>query len=304
MFCLSVAAVATGCSTPYMVDRARDAADIFTATTGMGAGAKARVGPVQLGAIANADMLGLRGGKCGDVVWYETCTRDVLAPWPRKDGMFGEERFAHEAKRDVTNTRGKDFAATAPLPVLGFSKQPEYYTQIDIVIGVLGSLRLGFNPGELLDFILGWTTLDIYGDDLKETEEDEVTIAKAWLAHISRAGTPLSRAMAHMSDEVNFDGELVSDRTGVQDQVAQMRKLLTSPAFRFELADFRHLNKGEVDKLMSTSEHSTKYRLTAPRTQSMVLFHIRLTLKSTSESTTDEIYLGFDSERKLISMFD
>jgi hypothetical protein len=31
---------------------------------------------------------------------------------------------------------------------------------------VAGGLRVGFNPGELVDFLLGWTTLDIYNDDL------------------------------------------------------------------------------------------------------------------------------------------
>ena len=39
------------------------------------------------------------------------------------------------------------------------------HTQIEAAIGIGPSLRLGFNPGELLDFILGWTTVDIYGDD-------------------------------------------------------------------------------------------------------------------------------------------
>ncbi len=30
------------------------------------------------------------------------------------------------------------------------------------------TLGLGFNPGELLDFILGWTTLDIFKDDIEK----------------------------------------------------------------------------------------------------------------------------------------
>ena len=138
----------------------------------------------------------------------------------------------------------------------------------------------------------------------RSRQENEVAIAKAWLADLSRASTPLSKAMAYMSGEVNFDGELVSDKADIEDHVKQMRTLLTSPAFRFELRDFRHLSKGEADKLMSTSKHSTKHRLTAQRTQSMVIFHLRGTLKSTNESHTDEIYLGFDSEQKLISMFE
>ncbi len=35
------------------------------------------------------------------------------------------------------------------------------------MIGLGGTLRLGFNPGELLDFLLGWFTIDIYNDDIE-----------------------------------------------------------------------------------------------------------------------------------------
>ena len=41
-----------------------------------------------------------------------------------------------------------------------------YLTQVEAVVGLGPSIRLGFNPGELLDFILGWVTLDIFNDDL------------------------------------------------------------------------------------------------------------------------------------------
>jgi hypothetical protein len=40
-----------------------------------------------------------------------------------------------------------------------------FFTQLDVSVGLFGSLRLGFNPGELLDLILGFTTLDIFADD-------------------------------------------------------------------------------------------------------------------------------------------
>ena len=36
----------------------------------------------------------------------------------------------------------------------------------DLFTALGRTLRFGFNPGELLDFILGWFTIDIYGDDL------------------------------------------------------------------------------------------------------------------------------------------
>ena len=40
-----------------------------------------------------------------------------------------------------------------------------FYTQIEVAAGAGGSVRLGFNPGELLDFLFGWLGADLYGDD-------------------------------------------------------------------------------------------------------------------------------------------
>ena len=184
-----LSALCSGCATSgYVGDRMRDAGDVFTATAGMGFGAKARVGPIQAGALYNIDMWGLRGGDFGSVPWYETCTRDGLFPFPAnwieypmvKAGHFGHETFAHNCRHATSWQRGKGFIAHAPLPILGVAKQPEYYTQIEVVVGMFGSIRLGFNPGELLDFALGWTTLDIYSDDIrkrKTIEQAESTVS-------------------------------------------------------------------------------------------------------------------------------
>lgn len=160
-----LAMLCSSCATTgYLGDRMRDAGDVFTASVGFGAGAKARVGPLQTGALLNIDMWGLRGGQLGEIAFYETLTRDSLQPW-LIHGTFGEERFVYQATREMPCKRGKGFIAKAPLPVLALADQPEYYTQIDVVIAIIGSLRLGANPGELLDFLLGWTTIDFYGDD-------------------------------------------------------------------------------------------------------------------------------------------
>jgi len=45
-----------------------------------------------------------------------------------------------------------------------------YYTEGEVALGCHYTVRLGVNPGELLDFLLGWTTLDIYGDDLEHAK--------------------------------------------------------------------------------------------------------------------------------------
>lgn len=165
--CIILLALLSGCASGgYIRNRGRDAADIFTATVGIGAGAKARIGPLQLGVIGNVDMWGLRGGQFGDVAYYETYTRDFLLPWP-SDGLFGEERYEYQFVRGLPKRRGKDYIAKSRIPLIGTANQSEYYTQIEVVVAIGGSLRVGFNPGELLDFLLGWTTVDIYEDDIE-----------------------------------------------------------------------------------------------------------------------------------------
>lgn len=43
-----------------------------------------------------------------------------------------------------------------------------YIYQFELAIGVYGGIRVGFNPAELLDFMLGLTTIDLFEDDAKE----------------------------------------------------------------------------------------------------------------------------------------
>lgn len=40
-----------------------------------------------------------------------------------------------------------------------------YFTQVEISFGLFGGTRVGLNPGEFLDFVLGWFGLDLFGDD-------------------------------------------------------------------------------------------------------------------------------------------
>ena len=176
---VSLAAFTSGCVTPYMVDRGRDAADIFTATAGVGAGVKARVGPVHVGLLVNRDISGLRSG--------------VFCPyWGNEKGIVALDfdyfiipscwGWAWDLFEPchVPEERGKHIdACSGHVPFLYLSSttgdrlMPHEYTQIDIVGGIGGTLRLGFNPGELLDFILGWTTIDIYNDDLEQRKRKE-----------------------------------------------------------------------------------------------------------------------------------
>lgn len=188
---VSLSLVVSGCATPYMKNRMRDAADIFTCAYGAGGGAKLRVGPLNTGMLLQWGQGGLKGGEwqAGSLHSAELLT--TVIPFPPKDKrlpawVLGVEHFT--PCNMTTYRRGKGYLATSRFPFITTGLEPtslvdlsgkvqnvspgpypfSYWTQVETFLGLGMGLRLGFNPGELLDFILGWTTLDIYGDDIEE----------------------------------------------------------------------------------------------------------------------------------------
>lgn len=187
---LTLIAFASGCTTPYMMDRKRDALDICTFTTGMGGGAKCRVGPIQAGLFFNTDYEGIRGGahiykKSIGKLPVRTEDMDMTATLPilPTHGGFGLHSIEMFGDAEVGKYyRKKQFkAGGAIIPGLVvtmsgadniwgcLTSSPSYYTQIDIAGGLVGTIRFGLNPGELLDFLCGWFYIDIYGDDIGES---------------------------------------------------------------------------------------------------------------------------------------
>jgi hypothetical protein len=186
---LGMLAAGSGCvsARAYFHDRWRDAKDVFTVTAGTGGGAKVRVGPVQVGVFLNSDYTGLRGG-AGFYLKDKVAKRldeqriaDFVSPIPipgpcvvlASDEVFDPGWISGDGENcdPIAEQRGKYFRARSSIPFVSGADRPEYFTQIEVAAGIGCTLRLGFNVGELLDFLLGWTTLDIYGDDLEARKE-------------------------------------------------------------------------------------------------------------------------------------
>jgi len=185
---LLVVFVCSGCASTRCnwPDRGRDAADIFTATVGLGLGAKARAGPLQTGLLVSVDAAGLRCGQWGtldsgdwDPGFYFPIEANLIVmgidssvggelPMARKKIYWAEQMFFFSYPA-AWRSRGESRFVDYPPPFIARS----YFTDIQVVVGAGPSVRLGFNPGELLDFILGWTGVDIYDDDVEAEDAED-----------------------------------------------------------------------------------------------------------------------------------
>jgi hypothetical protein len=155
-----------GCasSSNYLARRWNDAKDICTVTVGLGAGAKARVGPLATGLSWTRDYAGLRGGYFGVFPPKENQSKDV---------ELLAARWEETPSKEPIHVRAKDYSSMGASfygsPYWWTNEERPvyyYYSQIEIAVGAGGSLRVGFNPGELLDFLLGWFGVDLYGDEV------------------------------------------------------------------------------------------------------------------------------------------
>lgn len=185
---LVVVMFTAGCASPYLVDRGRDVADILTATVGGGLGAQARIGPIHVGMGIVGEGAGLRGGTFGvdgDMgLDFDGGLLPAPSPGGGDSGVFTASTFV--TTNGLAAERGKLHMALSKLPFLTtmiYSVDPKelpqfqnraipghaniaYFTQVEAVIAVVGGIRLGINPGELLDFLLGWIGVDLFADDI------------------------------------------------------------------------------------------------------------------------------------------
>jgi beta-lactamase regulating signal transducer with metallopeptidase domain len=142
-------------------------------------------------------------------------------------------------------------------------------------------------------------------DSRKDSElKDEIQIAREWLSMLKTDKTEISEALSFMSAVVNFDGGLTTGYEGIQKKLIEMRKTFTNPGIKITFTNFEKLDKSKIEQLMTNSKHSRKYNLSQEKIKSMVLFHLHSIFRETGEKNVDGVFLGFDSERKIVSWFD
>lgn len=172
------ALLSSGCASTYWANRGRDTQDVLTVAVGLGLGAKARVGPLQAPLIVQSDYAGLR---CGEFfaspmrhdfwTYVSEAGYVVDQPFPvyvREYDTFysGLERFDPGGLADARHKRVWS-QGMGPVTVDADRRNYGFYSQVECEAGAIVSLRVGVNPGELVDWLLGFTGLDLMGDDIR-----------------------------------------------------------------------------------------------------------------------------------------
>ena len=205
--CGAVSTLGGGCASAYWRDRANDLGDIASVSFGAGLGVRAQAGPVATGLGAQMDVAGFRGGRffCDrrafDLEPLGWSVDLVLA----SGNLFGLRPVdgTPEPYERIVNGRGKYQGqynpavggVFVPFWLCGEILDLDYYgperterpsplapnrkearphlpswTHLEAAAALGVGVRLGFNPGELLDFLLGFFGADLYGDDLARGE--------------------------------------------------------------------------------------------------------------------------------------
>ncbi len=139
-FVCSLAVMGSGCATSgYFAARLGDAADIFTATLGVGAGVKVRVGPIQPAFIYSDDVVGLRGGRFFDTPRDDSrrakLGRELFLPFYTRCDV-GEGYFVL-CGFGAYLTRFNEIAESwSPCPLIIISDVYQYNAQIEVAGGL------------------------------------------------------------------------------------------------------------------------------------------------------------------------
>lgn len=170
LFVLLIGLMTTGCASSYMVDRGRDAADIFTVSIGRGAGAKARVGLIATGLVYSQSLAGIEGGQLygplKESSSLERCNAD-LAVLLGGIETVGKHTYSTSRAKSCDSFYFCFFPVEHLSDASNNSSAAALYSSVNVVIGAGVTVKAGISFGELLDFILGWATIDILNDDIE-----------------------------------------------------------------------------------------------------------------------------------------
>ena len=161
---LLAALLASGCS-GYWRQRANDLADIGRLNVGAGYGASVDASATRYARFSAGS--------------YENTTKAGFVG--REGGVWEEERHGIAFIAGYTETSREPIYGNAYVPEQdpasglqsAWADRERGVTEFTISLHALVGLEVGFDPGQLADFVLGFAGIDIYGDDPARPREPE-----------------------------------------------------------------------------------------------------------------------------------
>jgi len=158
----------TGCTT--CPKRTNDFKDIFDFSIPRGFGAHVHASLLGLGLGYNQTMFGLEDGFFYTTDLRTNCMPFIVSPQlnaPNELGLilinFHANALDNLGPAFYSNYKLFGIIPSGPDGKAKLSKS--YYTKITASATFGYGVKIGFNPGEFLDFLLGWVGVDIYNDD-------------------------------------------------------------------------------------------------------------------------------------------
>ena len=186
--CLALGVSGCASTGTYFANRGRDAVDIFTLTVDRGLGVAAQAGPLSTGVGFIGDGVGLNCGgvgkftDCGDIHFLVLGWNEFKSP----KGSGRNKTRGHLQFLCIKSTSASFSGSHRVNPFKdllvdlfpGTWIEDPGVTQFELSAALGIGPRAGFNLMELIDFIVGWSTLDVLGDD-KAPAKKEIEIEQS-----------------------------------------------------------------------------------------------------------------------------
>lgn len=196
LFIILVGATLTGCKTDYWSMRKDDLKDIFGCTLVKGYGWDIKGGPIEASLCKIDDKVGYRNGvRISDRIR----SSELGLLFVSFDSIQAKHisKGQQELLRQSREYKGSGFFGISVGTEPNTGRLRLYHlTSCEASLAIGYGLRLGFNPGEVVDLLLGFFGVDIYDDDspalmsAKLSETTDVFGLSSEVSHFARPTRP------------------------------------------------------------------------------------------------------------------
>jgi len=166
----------------------------------------------------------------------------------------------------------------------------------------LGGVRATEFVENLTEQVVTYTTIQSVAS--LESTQLEKRLVQDWLQVIANPTVDINDVLGYVAVPFSFDGKLVEHLSEVSKRFADLRTLLNSPRSKLKFRNFELLTSSKLEKLLPNGGHKNNYAEISDRLDCMASFEARLHYAGLDGENTDMVFVGFDTNNKIICWFD